>query len=59
MAKLTDMEKAAFLRLAQAPPLRQPPPPVLPFDRYLAALSELTRHTASEKKPPRGQQWKL
>jgi hypothetical protein len=60
MARLTEHEKAEFRRLAQAPPLRQPPPVVIAFDRYLAALSKLTRHAPPAVKGiPKGEHWKL
>jgi hypothetical protein len=60
MARLSPSEKQALLEFARQPPLRQPPPPAIPFADYLRAISKLPPSLRPEK-PVRftGNHWKL
>jgi hypothetical protein len=60
MARLSPSEKQALLDFARQPPLRQPPPPAIPFADYLRILSNLP-HSLRPDKPVRfiGTHWKL
>jgi hypothetical protein len=60
MARLTEEEKAEFLRAASEPPWENPPLPPLPFEEFLRSISTLPPGLSPEK-PVRfvGEHWKL